>query len=414
MEINKKTLKNIFYVVAAAIVLYWVLHEPERFNNVYATIKTVVMPFVVGATIAFILNVPMRSFEQMLLAIKHDKLRRVVAILLTLLAIMLVLSLVVGLLVPQVTQTAESLAAKLPAFINRSYTNVLAFLNDNPELLQWVTDNTDFEKLDVAGLIEKAINLAGESVSTIVGGAFSALGSVAGFLINAVIGIVFAIYCLFQKETLARQGRRLLYAFLPEKWSDYIVRTMRLSNSTFSNFLSGQCVEVCILGGMFAITMAIFQLPYIPLVSVLVAVTAFIPVVGAFAGCAIGALLILVDNPVQAVFFVIMFLVLQQIENNLIYPRVVGTSIGLPGMWVLLAVTVGGEIMGVAGMFLMIPMTSVLYTLLREATHNRLSKRGIDEDKLINQPPELRSHFKDRREKRKEKWSLRKEKKANK
>jgi len=211
-----------------------------------------------------------------------------------------------------------------------------------------------------------------------------------------VIGIVFAVYCVFQKELLARQGRRLLYAFLPEKFCDATVRILRLTNSTFSNFLSGQCLEVCILGCMFAISMAIFQMPYIPLVSVLVAVTAFIPVVGAFVGCIIGALFILVANPIQAVWFVLMFLVLQQIENNIIYPRVVGTSIGLPGMWVLFAVAIGGELMGVIGMFLMIPMAAVLYALLHEITHKRLNNRNIDPDKLIDHPPELHSKLKER------------------
>ena len=209
-----------------------------------------------------------------------------------------------------------------------------------------------------------------------------------------VIAIVFAIYSLFQKETLARQGRKLIYAYLPEHFCDNTIRVLRLTNSTFSNFLSGQCIEVVILGCMFAISMAIFGMPYIPLVSVLVAVTAIIPVVGAWVGCVLGAFLILVANPLQAVWFVVMFLVLQQIENNLIYPRVVGTSIGLSGMWVLVAVAVGGQLMGVAGMFLMIPVTSVVYTLLREAINNRLQGKVIDPVKLTAQPLEIEPKFK--------------------
>ena len=403
MEINKKLFRNLFLGVAGCIILYWVLHEPERIDYVFSGIKKVLAPFVLGATLAFILNVPMRSFERLLSGIKSLTWRRVLAVLLTLIAIILVLTLVFWLLIPQVNQTVESLGNRLPGFISRCYQQTMDFLNDNPELLEYVSTNTDFEKLDIAGIIEQAIGFAEKYVSTIVSGAFTAIGGFASFLVNLVIGIVFAVYCLFQKETLARQGRKLLYAFLPEHWGDYIVRIMRLANSTFSNFLSGQCIEVLILGAMFAICMAIFQMPYIPLVSVLVAVTAFIPLVGAFVGCAIGALLILVDNPLQAVLFVIMFLVLQQIEGNLIYPRVVGTSIGLPGMWVLFAVAVGGELMGVIGMFLMIPMASVLYAMLREWTQSRLAKRDIAPEKLINQPPELRSHFKAKKEKRKKK-----------
>ena len=245
--------------------------------------------------------------------------------------------------------------------------------------------------------------MVGSSVSSLIVSAFSAIGSVFSGVVNFVIAIVFAIYSLFQKETLARQGRKLLYAFVPERAADYIVRVLRLSNSTFSNFLSGQCVEVCILGCLFAIAMAIFKMPYIPLISVLIAVTAFIPIVGAFIGCIVGAFLIFVSDPLLAVGFVVMFLVIQQIENNLIYPRVVGTSIGLNGMWVLVAVAVGGELMGIAGMFLMIPIASVLYTLLREWTHNRLSMNPVDESKLKDQPPELRSHFKEKRKQNKAK-----------
>ena len=175
---------------------------------------------------------------------------------------------------------------------------------------------------------------------------------------------------------------------------------MRLTNTTFSNFISGQCLEAIILGCLFAVTMLILKMPYIPLVSVIIAVTALIPVVGAFVGCVLGAFFILVDNPLQAVTFVIMFLILQQLENNLIYPRVVGTSIGLPGMWVLVAVTIGGDLMGVGGMLIMIPLASVLYTLLREFTDKRLLERGIPAEKLMEQPPEIKSRFQRNEERR--------------
>ena len=170
--------------------------------------------------------------------------------------------------------------------------------------------NTDFENIDLVGLIQNVLGMVGDSVEAIMLGAVSAIGSIFDVIYDLFISIVFGIYCLFQKENLARQGRKLLYSIASERFADEVVRVMRLTNSTFSNFLSGQCLEVCILGSMFAISMAIFRMPYIPLVSVLVAVTAFIPVVGAFIGCIVGALFILVDNPLQAVTFVGMFLVL--------------------------------------------------------------------------------------------------------
>lgn len=406
LEINKKTLRNLFIVVASGIILYWVLHETDRVESLYKLLKGVFAPFITGAAIAFVINVPMRAFEGLLKGVKQDKLRRLIAILLTFIAVLLVLSVVFWLLIPQLINTIQSLIPTLQAFLVRVEDAGRDFLNSNPELMEWIFDNTELENFDWASLAQRALSVLSNSLTTILSGAFLAIGSLAGALINLVIAIVFAIYCLFQKETLARQGRKLLYAFLPEKITDSIIRILRLSNSTFSNFFSGQCVEVCILGSLFAVTMAIFRMPYIPLVSVLVAVTAFIPVVGAFIGCAVGAFLMLVTNPMQAVWFVVMFLVLQQFENNVIYPRVVGTSIGLSGMWVLMAVAVGGQLMGVAGMFLMIPVVSVIYTVLRENINKRLGQMQIEPEKLQCQPPELRSHFKEKR-------ALNKEKRAN-
>lgn len=411
MSIDKKTLRNIFLGIAGCIFLYWVLHETDRLVDGYNTIKAMIAPFVVGAVLAFILNVPMRAIEGLLSGIKKPEIRRPVAVILTLLGLLLVLTLVFSLLIPQVVDTAETFAAKLPGFFARVETTIMNFLANNPDMLEWINENTSFASLDISTIIEKAVGVVGDSISGIITGTVSTIGSITGFAVNAVVSIVFAIYCLFAKETLARQGRRILYAFLPEAWCDVVVRVLRLTNSTFSNFLSGQCLEVCILGTMFAVSMAIFGMPYIPLVSVLVAVTAFIPIVGAFTGCILGALFILVDNPVQAVWFVAMFLILQQIENNLIYPRVVGTSIGLPGMWVLFAVSIGGEVMGVAGMFLMIPVVAVLYVLLREITNSRLERREVAPDKLIAHPPELESHFKKNREIRRKKKAEKKGKK---
>lgn len=401
MHIEKKTLRSIFLGVLGCIFLYWLLHETERVKAVFGVIKEIVFPFVLGATLAFILNVPMRAIENQLKGIKKDGLRRLVSILLTFLAVLIVLTGVFWLLIPQLIETIESLVPKLYLFFTNMETGVKGFLNDNPELMEWVVSNTDFEKLDWATLAQNAVSMLSNSVSTILASAFSAIGSITDGIMDVFIAIVFALYCLFQKETLSRQGRKLLYAFAPEIYSDRIVRTLRLTNSTFSNFLSGQCVEVVILGCLFAISMAIFRMPYIPLVSVLVAVTAFIPIVGAWVGCIFGAFFILVANPLQAVWFVVMFVVLQQIENNLIYPRVVGTSIGLSGMWVLVAVAIGGELMGVVGMFLMIPIASVLQTVLREMTARKLSEKDVPADKLKEQPPELRSHIKERIEKKK-------------
>ena len=400
MQIDTKTIRKIIWVAVGAIFVYWALHETERFKLLWSDITGIVAPFVIGAALAFILNVPMRSIERRLKFIRNDGARRASGIVLTLVAVALVLYGVIRLLVPQISDTIAILIPKLTEFFLGLEKKLYVFLEANPELLNWVYANTDLAKLDWASLVQQAVSILKNSVTLIAGGAFSAVGSVAGGIVDAVIGLVFALYCLAQKEILARQARRLLYAFLPEHISDEIIRVMRLTNTTFSNFISGQCLEAIILGGMFAVVMALFRLPYIVLISVLIALTALVPIVGAFVGCFIGAFLILVNDPFQAVIFVAVFLVLQQIEGNLIYPKVVGTSIGLPGMWVLVSVTVGGEIMGVMGMLVMIPIVSVCYTLLREITYSRVEKRQIDPDKLRDHPPELRNQFKENRERR--------------
>lgn len=401
IEINKKTLSRIFMVIAGGIVFYWLLHETENVKTFFGLISKIFSPFVGGAALAFVLNVPVRGFERQLVDIKKPVLKRMSAILLTLIMLCLVITLVFVLLIPQLIATVDSLIPQVIEFVTNLGNKIDAFLRENPELFTWIQQNTNIEKFNWAALVQNVLKMVGDSLSSIASHAVSAIGSVTGTVVNLVISIVFAVYCLFQKETLARQGRKVLYAFLPESTADYVIRVLHLTNSTFSNFLSGQCIEVCILGSMFAISMAIFHMPYIPLVSVLVAVTAFIPVVGAWIGCICGAFLILVDDVTLAMWFVLMFLILQQIENNMIYPRVVGTSIGLSGMWVLLAVTVGGKLMGVAGMFLMIPAASVIYTLFSEYTRNRLAVRDIAPEKLVAQPPELNSKFLFRRKKKK-------------
>ena len=415
LEINKKVFRSLIGGALLCIFVYWLLHETQRVTAFFGSIVNLLSPFVIGAALAFILNVPMRSIERFLLqGVQKLSVRRAIAILLTIVIILLVIAVVVVLLVPQIDETVQSLLSELPAFFQRTEVAFGEFLENNPEAMEWLNANTDLENFDWMSIVQKVAELAGNSVTVILNGAISVFGSIVSAIVTAIISIVFAIYCLSRKEILARQGRRLLYSFLPEKICDEIVRILRLTNSTFSNFISGQCLEACILGCMFAIAMAIFGMPYIPLVSVLVAVTALVPLVGAFVGCIFGALFILVDSPLLALWFVVLFLVLQQIEGNLIYPKVVGTSIGLPGMWVLLAVTIGADTMGVGGMLLMIPLASVLYALLREYTDFRLRQRKINPEKVKDQPPLLKSNFKDKRKKAQEKISIKKAKNANK
>lgn len=388
LQIDKKTLRSVFFGGAGCIFLYWLLHDTERLTQFVGTVGSIVSPFVVGAALAFILNVPMRAIERWLKGVKKPKARRAMALCLTLLAVVLALYGVIYLLIPQLTETVEMLIASLPDFFKRVAQDAQEYLNKHPELMEWITEYTDLESVNWSELVQKVITVITNGVGTVVDTAITTVVDLGNGIFDAVMSIVFAVYGLAQKETLARQFRRILYAFVPEKIGDEVVRIMRMTNRTFSKFISGQCLEAVILGLMFTITMPIFKMPYVALISVIIVVTALVPIVGAFVGCVIGALLILVVDPMTAVWFVILFLVLQQIEGNLIYPKVVGTSIGLPGMWVLVAVVIGGDLMGVGGMLLMIPLTSVCYALLREVTQKQLKKRNISPEKLRDQPVE--------------------------
>ena len=406
MHIDKKLMHRVFGLIAGSIVFGWLVLDTARATALFQSVWSLISPFVLGAVIAFIFNVPMRAIEKNL-DINKSGLRRTLAILLTIAAMVLVIMFVVELLVPQIGLTVDALALKIPAFVERTANNLMLLMEDNPELKEWILDVTNLESIDWNTILKNTLSFLSNRISTWMGSAVNVIGSVTSGIVNLVIGIVFALYCLSRKEILARQGRRILYSVISEHHADEAIRILRLTNATFSNFISGQALEAVILGCLFAVAMALFKMPYIPLVSVTIAVTALIPVVGAFVGCIVGAFFILVDDPLLALTFIAMFLVIQQLENNLIYPRVVGTSIGLPGMWVLVAVTVGGELMGVGGMLLMIPLTSVLYTLAREFTNKRLAERNIPLDKLRDHPPEIKSEFQKNKE-RKERVRLEK------
>lgn len=394
MKMEKKIKKRRVVLGVAIALLVAYLFAGEQVKAVYHVVRGVVSPFILGAIFAFILNVPMRAIERRLGFVKKAKFKRFLAVALTVLIVLVVLSLVSYLLVDQIVKELTKLSTQV----------------DIPQLEAWVRKISKLEGSNPLEVIKSVVGYFTKdengAIGTVLSGAFSAIGSIAAGVLEALIALVFAFYCLFQKEILCRQGRKLLYAFFAEENADKVIRVIRLSSKTFADFLSGQCLEACILGSLFAISMAIFRMPYILLVSILIAVTAFIPYVGAWCGAIVGGLLILIGGePMKAVVYVIMSIVLQAIENNIIYPRVVGHSVGLPGMWVLVAIAVGGALKGIVGMVVMIPMAAVVQTLLREATGKRLDAKNIDPEKLKPQPPEMRQKFFGRKKAKKDKES---------
>lgn len=374
MDWNRDQIKQRLLVVCGGVAFFCALQNLPVLVVLLGWVFSVLSPFLVGGAIAFILNVPMRAIESLLPSGKRwNALRRPLALVLTLAAMTGVVTLAVGVISPGVGEAVRSLAAQIPKAIQRLESQMAVLESWLPQL-EALLGEVSF---DWKALSEKAITLVRDWGGGLVSSGGVLIGGVVSGVSIFVIGLIFSFYVLLQKERLSRQGRQVLYALLPEPWADQALRVLRLSNRTFSSFLSGQCVEAVILGSLFVVAMTIFRMPYALLVGVLIALTALIPVVGAFIGCIVGALLIAVTNPWQALWFIALFLVIQQIEGNLIYPHVVGNSVGLPSIWVLAAVTLGGKLMGVAGMLFFIPLCSVFYTLFRGFVKARLKARKV-------------------------------------
>ena len=244
--------------------------------------------------------------------------------------------------------------------------------------MEWVNSLTfDWDKI-----METGIGFLGSGAGTVLDSTITAAKSIVSSLATFFIAFVFAIYILLQKEKLGVQARKVLFAFVRKGRAEAALEVLSLTYSTFSHFLTGQCVEAVILGGMFVAAMSVLRLPYALLVGIVIAFTALIPIFGAFIGCAVGAFLIFMVDPVKALIFVVLFLVLQQIEGNFIYPHVVGNSVGLPSIWVLAAVSLGGNLMGIVGMLIFIPIVSVVYALFREVVYLKLKQRGIKPEEI--------------------------------
>ena len=379
---SKKFLRNVLGIATFCILLYWGLQNMDRVATFLGMVGGLLLPFLLGAAMAFILNVPMRAIETHLPQ-KLQRAHRGISLVLTLAAVVGVVMVVSLLVLPQLKNTVQTIAARMPAFWAQAQQWANELMIRYPELADWLSEAGN---LNLRNVTQQVMDWLKNGGLALVGNTVTAATGIISGFVNFFIALIFAIYLLFQKETLSRQGRMLLFAWMRPEHAEKVLEVVRLANKTFSNFLSGQCLEACILGARFAVGMLLFRMPYGLLSSVLVAVTARNPVFGAFIGCFVGTFLILIQNPMQAVVFVILFLVIQQIEGNLIYPRVVGGSVGLPSVWVLAAVTLGGSMFGVVGMLVMIPLCSVLYSLLRTATRERLRSRGVEKAKYMPDP----------------------------
>ncbi len=377
-KVQKRTMdkkgKQQFLLVAFGVALYAALMNLNEVAAFLTRLATLFTPVIIGLLMAFVLSVPMQGIAGRLTRLMpkaKEKHIDLLSLLLTLLCVVIVVVLLCVLALPQLAASLKSIGT----LVRENWPDWARLLSDHGVDTSELTDR--IAALDWKTVLEKALTGAGALIDSVV--------DLAGTTVSAVANVTFAIvimfYVLLDRRSLAKQSRRLLYANLSERKADQVCRIARLTHTTYARFLSGQCVEAVILGTLFVITMSILGMPYAMLTGIVIAITALIPIFGAFIGCVIGMLLIVMVDPVQAVWFLVLFLVLQQIEGNLIYPHVVGSSVGLPSIWVLVAVTVGGNMFGILGILVFIPLCSVLYALFAMFVKKRLREREVPESR---------------------------------
>ena len=329
--------------------------------------------FILGGVFAFILNIPMTKIETFLKSKqkkKNSKLPiRTISITLSLVIFIGVVLLICFLLIPELIENIQLLIKNIPSFITNIQTWVLELVDSYPEIrsqIEEVFKNTT----SVNNIMVTVLNY-------VINGSLNFITNLVSSVFTFFTAIVFAVYMLSQKEYLIRGVKKLMYAYVKKEHVEKIMSIATLANQTFSKFISGQCVEAVILGCIFFVVLTVLRFPYALIISVLTTITALIPMFGAMIAMIVGALLIAVTNPIQAILFIVVFQVIQQIENNFIYPKVVGKSVGLASIWTLMAVILGGSLLGIAGMIIGLPLVYILYAILRNETNEQLEKKKI-------------------------------------
>ena len=381
MELSRETVSKIRGLIVFTALTTACLWKYDVVVGALGFVFHIIFPFILGGAIAFVLNVPMNFIERHLFSESRvkgrsymRKMARPVSMLLVIFGVIGVVGIVMFVLIPQLGTTFANLGSSIQEFIPKVQGWAEEMFHNNRKVMEWV-DNLEF---DWNKIMETGINFFRNGAGSVLDSTITAAKSIVSGSTTFFIAFVFAIYILLQKEKLSLQAKKVLFAFTRKGRAEAALEVLSLTYNTFSSFLTGQCVEAVILGSMFVVAMALFQLPYALLVGIVIAFTALIPIFGAFVGCAVGVFMIFIEDPFKALVFVVLFLVLQQIEGNLIYPHVVGNSVGLPSIWVLAAVSVGGSLMGVVGMLIFIPVVSVIYALFREVVYLKLRQREID------------------------------------
>lgn len=389
---NQKYFK-LLAVILAAILFYVIISNVGAVTGFLSKIFDVLSPLILGLCMAFVINLPLRFFEVKVfgkLTRKNgkvwSKIKRPLCLAISIILLLSVITAFLSFVVPELIRTGEKFFTALPSAMESINNTIKATM----EKYNLVNLFPDFE-IDWSSISNWALSLINSNSGAI---AHNALEFITGFfssIFNTILGFFFSIYVLASKEQLGKLAKSLLYSVMERTRARGIISVVVLSNKAFSGFISGQCIEVLLIGSLCFIGMLIFRFPYALLVSFIIAFTAFVPVFGAFIGTAIGAFFILIDSPIKALWFIIFIIILQQIESNVIYPKIMGKHVGLPGIWVLASVTIGGGLLGIVGILLSVPVCSVLYTLFDRWIKKRLEERNICHKSMSHDSSEPKS-----------------------
>ncbi len=370
---------KILGIVLAGITFFTVINNLPKVQSAFGLVMGVLSPLIIGLCIAFVLNIPLRFFENKLfrkLTRKNGKIwskvKRPLCIFLSILLLLSIITLLLTFIIPGFVEACISFFLTLPDNMNK----INLFIKDIAANTNLPIDTNAID-IDWDSLSAKVLQFLADNSKNIASSALTLILEVFSTIVNVIIGFIFSIYVLASKEALGKLVKSFIYSVMDRARARKLISVVMLSNKAFVGFVTGQCIEVALIGVLCFIGMLIFQFPNALMVSCIIAITAFIPVFGAIIGGAIGAVLIFITDPVKALWFAVFLIILQQVESNVLYPKFMGKQVGLPGIWVLTAVTIGGGLFGVAGIIISVPLCSVLYTLFDRWIIKRLEQRNI-------------------------------------
>lgn len=373
MELNKENIKKIIGIIAFGIGFYWILNNLDGALSFINKLFKLLFPFILGGMLAFVLNIPMTKIENFIKKKQKKKKSklpvRTISIVLSLVLLIAFIAIIAFLLIPELVDNIRLLLSNIPKVINDIQEWIIDLVDNYPDIQKQI-EKTFSSEMNFNDIIVSVLNY-------VINGSINIITSLVSSLFTLFTAIVFAVYMLSQKEYLISGIKKVMYAYMKKEHVEKILEIASLANHTFSKFISGQCVEAIILGCIFFVVLSLLRFPYALIISVLITITALIPMFGAMIAMVIGALLIAVTSPMKAIIFIAVFQVIQQIENNFIYPKVVGKSVGLSSIWTLLAIILGGSLMGIVGMLIGLPLASILYAILRSETNEKLRKKKI-------------------------------------